>query len=337
MKGVPFTFIDMDSGDFQACAKATGIAQMPQVEAPDGTWLTDTTPIIARFEDETDRTGVGLSLRPSGALARVCSIILEDLFDEWLWRPALYYRWAFPDDNRLMSAHIARGFLRDWRLPFWIRRRFILMRQRREFLSGDGVTRKTAPQVEALYGDVLDILEPIFRVRPFLFGNRPCEADFGLFGPMFRHFSIDPTPAAIMRERAPNVLAWTARLWATRPEDLSETHPADEVPEDLAPLLRMAGADYVPYLIANGAALREGRAQVAFEVQGVPWRVPVAPYRSDCLRHLVGAMGTLDEADGQALARLSGGTLTPALITQARDVLDGIPERTKPVVDRLWR
>ena len=34
-----------------------------------------------------------------------------DAFDEWLWRPALYYRWAFADDARLMSARLAGGML----------------------------------------------------------------------------------------------------------------------------------------------------------------------------------------------------------------------------------
>ena len=47
VKGVAFEFVDMDTADFRRCARETGIAQMPQVQAPDGRWLTDTTAIIA--------------------------------------------------------------------------------------------------------------------------------------------------------------------------------------------------------------------------------------------------------------------------------------------------
>jgi hypothetical protein len=43
--------------------------------------------------------------------------LLEDFGDEWLWRPALYYRWAFREDARLMSDRLARGMLRDIPLP----------------------------------------------------------------------------------------------------------------------------------------------------------------------------------------------------------------------------
>lgn len=36
---------------FRACAAATGVAQMPQVELPGGSWLTDSVRIIDHFED----------------------------------------------------------------------------------------------------------------------------------------------------------------------------------------------------------------------------------------------------------------------------------------------
>ena len=42
-KGVPFEFVEMDREDFQRCTHRTGITQVPQVEVPDGIWLTDTT------------------------------------------------------------------------------------------------------------------------------------------------------------------------------------------------------------------------------------------------------------------------------------------------------
>jgi len=36
-------------------------------------------------------------------------------------------------------------------------------------------------------------------------GQFPTILDFGFFGSMFRHFSIDPTPSFIMRREAPAV------------------------------------------------------------------------------------------------------------------------------------
>lgn len=289
VKGVPFRFVEMDTADFRACARTTGIAQMPQLETPEGAWLTDTTAIIGRFEEAGD----GPRLRPVAPVAAFISLLLEDAFDEWLWRPALYYRWAFAEDARLMSRQIARTLLRDVPGPLWLRDLAIRARQRREFLARDGVTRTTAPAVERLYPEVLAVLEPVFASRPFLLGARPCEADFGLFGSMFRHFASDPTPSALMRETAPAVLAWTARLWRTGPHDLSGAADIVEAPADLDPLLALVARDHLPELTGHLEAVLAGRPTARFHACGVAWRVPASPYRAECLLALRRAFAAL--------------------------------------------
>lgn len=304
VKGVPFRFVEMDTADFRACARATGIAQMPQLETPEGDWLTDTTAIIRRFED----AGAGPHLRPAAPAAAFISLLLEDAFDEWLWRPALYYRWAFVEDARLMSRQIARTLLRDVPGPLWLRDLAIRARQRREFLARDGVTRETAPAIERLYREVLAVLEPALASRPFLLGSRPCEADFGLFGSMFRHFASDPTPGALMRETAPAVLAWTARLWRTGPDDLSGVAEIVEAPADLDPLLALVARDHLPELTGHLGAVLAGRDVAGFQACGVAWRVPASPYRAECLLALRRAFAALpDEARIDVATRLGVG------------------------------
>jgi glutathione S-transferase len=226
---------------------------------PDGTWLTDTTSIIDRFEADES----GPRVRPEDPATTFCSLLLEDLFDEWFWRPALYYRWAFDEDARLMSTQLARTLLRDVRAPLFLRRLFILYRQRWVYLRKDGVTKETAPTIEALYRDTLRELDAVFARRPFLFGERPCEADFGLFGPFFRHFFCDPTAGALMRRHGPHVAHWVTRLWKTRPTDLDAPAPISGVPDDLGFLFRMVADDYLPFSRGQRAGRRgrsEGRA-----------------------------------------------------------------------------
>ena len=64
---------------------------------------------------------------------------------------------------------------------------------------------------------------------------------------MFRHFSQDPTPAEIMRTRAPAVFEWQARLWNAR---ASTTVGAlvSGIPPDWGPLFDEIGQTYLPYL-----------------------------------------------------------------------------------------
>jgi glutathione S-transferase len=331
-KGVPFDYIEMDLADFRRCTRATGIAQMPQVEMPSGAWMTDTTDIIAHFEAEAAVP----RLKPADPGIAFISLLLEDLFDEWLWRPALYYRWAFAEDARLMSAQLARTMLRDAPGPLFLRRQFILRRQRRVFLKKDGVTSTTAPQIEDLYLRTLAILERIFAIRPYLFGARPCEADFGLFGPFFRHFSSDPTPAAILRERAPHTLAWVSRLWAATPAQLAAVPAVTETPADLGPLLTMACDEYLPYLATNSDATRAGTNEVRWTHLGVAWQTPTSPYRARCLASLQTAYQALDVTARNTI----NARLTPSAASLlATSISPSIAPKTAPAKprDRNWR
>ncbi len=285
-KGIPFEFVEMNRTQFRACAEATGVVQLPCTREPDGTWLTDTTRIMAHFEAATARDSATPQIAPADPAVAFCSLLFEDLFDEWYWRPALYYRWAHADDARLMSTELARQLLRDVPLPLFLRRWFVLFRQRNVYLKKDGVTPKTAPAIEKLYLESLGALDKIFAQRPYLFGERPCEADFGLFGPFFRHFFCDPTSGALMRKHAPHLTHWVTRLWKTRPGELQRAATLEDIPKDLGYFFTMISDDYLPYLEANAAAVARGSNQVRYHAQGVDWRIPTAPYRVQCLNDL---------------------------------------------------
>ena len=329
-KGIAFRFVEMDTADFRRCARQTGVAQMPQLQTPEGGWLTDTTAIIAGFEDQDIEPRFG----PMTATGAFLSRLLEDAFDEWLWRPALYYRWAFEEDSRLMGRQIARTMLRDLPVPLWLRSLLITVRQKREYLRADGVTRENGAAIERHYLAVLDMLEPVLAARPFLFGNRPCEADFGLFGPMFRHFSHDPTPAAILRQRAPNVMAWTARLWTATPETLSGSDRVGDAPGDLDPLLRCIGEDYLPYLAANLEAVRTRSARVRFESFGARFEIPASPYRAACWLDLRRQFEGLSPAEQSAVTTRLGGV--PGLGGAVSDPVLTQPTSGRRITNRHW-
>lgn len=331
-KGIAFEYVEMDSADFRACAARTGVAQMPQLGCPDGTWLTDTTPIIAHFE----AGDAGPSFRPRTPLARFTSLLLEDAFDEWLWRPALYYRWAFAEDARLMSSQIARTLLRDVPGPHGLRAWFILNRQRRTYLKQDGVTRETAPLIEEQFHLLVRVLETIFSKRSYLMGERPVEADFGLMGPFFRHFSYDPTPASLLREKAPHTLAWVSRMWATGPEAHAAAPLPGDVPDDLGPLLQRIGADYLPYLALNAAAVENRQRFVSYAEKGVRWKLPASPYRRACLGELQRAFaGLTAEERAAALAWLGEGGA--CLAEAPAGSVTAIPHGPGKPLDRLWQ
>ena len=111
-----------------------GAVQMPVVERDDGRWMSDTTPIIQQLEKEHPNPTV----MPPDAVVRFIGLLLEDYADEWLWRPAMHYRWSYSHDRELLSSIIVDELLTHIRLPRFLKRRFIQRRQRGGFVVGDG-------------------------------------------------------------------------------------------------------------------------------------------------------------------------------------------------------
>jgi glutathione S-transferase len=335
-KGIPYRLVPFGRKNMARCARNTGVVQIPQVECPDGSWLVDTTPIIAYFE----KTRPEPAISPRDPIVRFVSLLLEDYADEWLWRPAMHYRWSYPDSARLMSGWLAEH-LREVPLPLLAHKLFWRVRQNWIFVRKDGVNAETRAAVESSYFDTLDALEAIFRERPFVLGERPTQADFGFFASMFRHFFCDPHSGRIMRERAPGVQEWVARMWNLRPARFENAPMPAPLPSLLEPLLEAVADIYLPYLAANAA----GRKRVSYEAQGVRWSEPVKPYRVWCLGELRRELSLLDSDQNGAVRRALQRDGAVAILDQASGgtVPAGLgelpirPDADKKPVDSWWR
>jgi glutathione S-transferase len=283
----------------------TGSTQMPALELADGRWMSDSTPIIEWFEAEYP----ALAVTPADPLQRFFSLLLEDYADEWLWRPAMHYRWYYQEGARFASCHLVNEIAQDVPLPAFFKRWLIIRRQRGGYTTGDGITPAQVPGVEAIYQRTLEQLEAIFRKRPFLLGDRPSLVDIGFSGPFFRHFGLDPIPAEIMRQQAPAVYEWAARLWNTRLQDCSGTL-LPGVPGDWGPILDEIGSQYLPYLCANTDAVVAGQKRFDAEIGGVRYLgARWSKYRVWCLQQLRGhfrALGPADQDTAQALLEQHG-------------------------------
>lgn len=277
-----------------------GALQMPVVERDDGRWMSDTTPIIQQLEKEHPNPTV----LPSDAVVRFIALLLEDYADEWLWRPAMHYRWSYSHDRELLSSIIVDELLTHVRLPRFLKRRFIQRRQRGGFVIGDGVRPETWGHVEAGYFAALENMTHMLEGRRFLLGNAPSLADFGFIGPMLRHFGQDPTPADLMRDRAPAVHAWVSRVWNA---GAGEEAPifVDLIPADAAPMLKEVCETHLQQLAGNAQAFEGGARRFAMTVQGCEYvNLPVSRYRVACLERLREAHAELDEAQQKTVRAL---------------------------------
>lgn len=281
-KEIPYVFVPFSPSVGRRLKRETGTSQMPAVELPDGRFMTDTTPMIDWFEAAHPEPAV----IPRDPLQAFVSRLIEDYAEEWLWRPAMHFRWSYRQDALLLSRKIVDELMAEVPLPRVLKRLLIRQRQHGFYVRRDGVARETWDHVEASYFATLDRLSAIFETRPYLLGDRPTLADFGFFAPMFRHFSQDPTASDHMRRRAPAVFEWQARLWNARARRVSGDLVSG-IPPDWGPLLDDVGQAYLPYLCANAEGWKAGRARHGAEIQGVRYRdLPVSQYRVWCLERL---------------------------------------------------
>jgi glutathione S-transferase len=291
----------------------TGLMKVPVLRTPKGEWLADSTPMIDWLETRHLQGAV----IPADPLQAFFSRLLEDYADEWLWRPALHYRWSYAADAHALSRRFAETFLSDQPMPKAMTAAMMRERQHRIYVTGDGVTPQTRAHVESVYLNTLDCLQAIFETQPFLLGGKPSLADYGFFASMFRHFSLDPTPSLIMQSRAPAVCEWVARLWNSKHSTATGNWaPAGTLPSGWTPILRDIGQAYLPYLHANAVAWRQGRKTFDFKVRGTQYRkLPVVQYRVWCRERLQAHLGQVPANARPAVECLlqESGALEPLL------------------------
>ncbi len=290
-KGIDYEALPTPYGEAKMLIEKVGAVQMPIVERDDGRWMSDTTPILLQIEKEQPRP----SILPTDPVVNFIAHLIEDYGDEWLWRSAMHYRWSYRPDRRFISDLLAKEVGSFIKAPHWLKRMRIANRQFTNFVVKDGVNDATRAHADQTYLNALDAMSAMLADRPFLLGDAPSIADFGMMGPMFRHFGQDPTPADIMRNHAPIVFEWVARMW--RAKQVSDPGFTTTVPEDAGAMLRECCETHLVQLAANARAYEQGATHFDVEIQGCQYQqLPISRYRVWCLEQLREQFACLDEA-----------------------------------------
>ncbi|MGB2573390.1 MAG: glutathione S-transferase family protein [Henriciella sp.] len=297
-------------GNEKKLKAGAGVVQMPVVELDDGRWMTDTTPVI----NWLDKQQQGTSIYPDDPELNFIALLIEDYADEWLWRPAMHYRWSYRPDRQYAAESLFNDLIAgNLAIPRLVAINRLKRRQLGNFVKGDGVTLTTRWHVEQSYLTALDQLQTIFADRQFILGDRPTIADFGMMAPMLRHFSQDPTPAEIMRNRAPAVYEWVARMWNVQP-DRHGSSLITEIDGPLSALLHEISETHLQQHANNAMAYRNGQTHFDQRIQTCHYRnLPMSRYRVWCLEALQKHWNRLDK---NTMARL-----TAHMTNGAEDIL----------------
>ena len=289
--GIPFEERSTGHESFKAeVLPKSKLPTIPTLVTTEGEVIRDGAAIIEHFEAASGRP-----CQPPGPRQQVISALFDVIGTDGLLRPAMHYRWNFPDDN---LAFVRYHFLHSQRdVPEREEKTEAMMNRMRHAAMIFGVTEQSQPVVAALYLEYLDALNMHFERYPYLLGWRPCIGDFGLLAPMYAHLGRDPYPARLMQQRAPAVYRWVERM-NREAQDAPEWFNAgkdfladDGIPDTLIPILEILAEDFVPETLAAADLINNWLA----EHQPEPGVV---------------AVGRLAEALGTADFTVRGDTIT---------------------------
>ncbi|HYC64535.1 MAG TPA: glutathione S-transferase family protein [Reyranellaceae bacterium] len=250
---------------------------IPILTFPDGRVMNDSTPLAYALEREHKERSV---IPDDPALAYI-SDLLEDFGDEWLTKLMFHYRWYYEADRKFAQVWVVSS--RDPQMEAGQRQRTMQEFNDRQVgrMALVGCTEQNRPVIEESYRFVLDTLDAHVRTMPFLLGSRPSLADFGIYGQL-QILSVDPTPAAEMRQRAPDLFCWLLRLDDASGVD-GEWLAADaSLPPAVTSLLRHVGQTYLPFLAANAQALQDAKSEFTVELLGRPFAQGPFRYQGKC-------------------------------------------------------
>ena len=277
-KGIPHQWLLRNADTAAEFEKYARLPLIPLVVTPADTGLQDSTPIIEAMEEAFPEPAI----HPGDPISRFVSALVEEFGDEWGNKWMFHLRWTRDEDRLSAAGRIAALSTGDEESRLAVRAAVIERMSDRLFFVGSNAV--TAAQIEQSFRDALATLDAHLAVRPYLFGGRPAFGDFGLWGQIYNAWT-DPTGAAWVEGRAPNVLAWVQRMLFPRAEGAFEPWPRLE-PTLMPFLAGQVGALFAPWTAANAAALAAGEAEFSVRLAGRPFTQKPQKYHARSLQAL---------------------------------------------------
>jgi glutathione S-transferase len=298
-RGLPHEWIPRSpsvQAEFQKYAK---LPLIPLVVTPEGEGLQDSTPIIEKFEAAQP------SLATEDRTLDFVSALLEEYGDEWANKWMFHYRWRYQPDVWATAERIARQMTEAQGTLSVAQARAAVAERMTARIGFVGSNPTTEPTIEASFKHALALIEAHLQTRSYMLGGRPAMADFGLFGQLYE-LATDPTPGAIMRASAPKVMAWVERMVTPKNEGSFEAWPA--LAPTLMPLLKeeVAGL-FLPWSVANAAAIARGDKTFETTLAGAPWSQEPQKYHARSLGEIRRKYAAAKDAPGlDVIVRESG-------------------------------
>ena len=283
---------------------------VPYVFGADGTNLYDSSAIAEWLDRELPPAR---KLIPADPLAAFVARLIDDYADEFLLYVVHHNRWVVSARDNDAGRRLAREYrtLMGPLQPLFAAWFSARQKRRLPYLFSTAGTR---PVLDAAFVRLLDVLEALLALRPFILGARFTLADAAIYGQLGMNLP-DPGADRIMRERAPRLHRWLSELHGTGPAaaegEVAVDGALQPLLEEIArlhvPLMRQNAAAHARHKAAgatrfNEAAFDRGEALYDGELGGRPFRSVAKSFQARAWRECCARWAGLPES---ARARLA--------------------------------
>ncbi len=265
---------------------------VPLLIGPDGKASQDSTNMLATLE----KKHTAPSAVPEDPACHAIALLLEDYADEWLNKAMFYHRWSQSPDREAAAIRVLEQLLSGKQPAKRREAKTSVIDRMTEKLAIVGATPENAPVITASFQRFISLFETHLEKHLFIFGGRPCSADFALAGQLQQMLS-DPTAGDWLRERAPFVVAWCEFMETPTPG--APFASLEEVSETLLPLIRDEVAKtYLPWAKANSDAITGRKKEVTVELDDGVFAQATQRYAAKSYRVVKKALEKLSDAEG---------------------------------------
>lgn len=280
-KEIPFDWVARNRDNDEEFNALAASPTVPLLVSPDGSISQDSSRMLLEIEHAYPFP----ETQPDDPLLAALSLILEDYADEWLNKAMFQQRWGQAPD-RDAAALRALVQMNGGKRPRTYKAASQQIGERMSARLGlVGAGPGNSEILVASFRRAALLLDTHLRENLFLFGGRPCAADFAMAA-QFQQMLSDPTPAEWLTDRTPFLTAWCAHMEA--PSAGGPFAGAETLKPTLLAFFRdEMTKTYFPWADANLAAILGRAGEMRATLPDGDFGQPPQKYAAQSFRRLI--------------------------------------------------
>lgn len=244
----------------------SGTHQMPVMVTGEGWVVADSTPFFRFYLDpRTQATSKLFGGAHTPFLMRLCILLMEEYFDEWIARLAVHFRWNKPESaektapKMIAEMNVAEEGSETFTMMLNSIKAWGPKSCRATGISTDGQKANGDEEGRRIFAA---FEKHLAKGNKFVFGDVPCAVDASLYGGLYAHFVHDVWPLENVLNKTPLVKKWTNEAltaYSATVDNAKQNKPISDIsqlPDFVVAILKEFKNGFTNFVKGNHFALK---------------------------------------------------------------------------------